>query len=103
MTIQPEVMLVTMDVTLLYFDIPHVYGLEACSLFHKEHRVTDISADVLGSLISFIFTHNNFVFDDHYNLQTSGRAIGTKTAPCFANIFMASIEKTFIDNSQMIF
>ena len=27
--------------------------------------------------------------------------MGMKMAPCFANIFMASIEQTFIDNSPL--
>ena len=100
-TIPPEVLLVTMDVTSLYTNIPHVGGVEACSKFLNDHRVTDISTDVICSLISFILTLNNFVFDDHSYLQTSGTAIGTKMAPCLANLFMASIEQTFINNSPL--
>ena len=100
-TIPPEVLLVTMDVTSLYANIPHVDGVDACSKFLNDHRVTDISTDVLCSLISFTLTHNNFVFDDPSYLQTSGTAMGTKMAPCFANIFMASIEQTFIDSSPL--
>ena len=100
-TIPSDVLLVTMDVTSLYTNIPHVDGVDACSKFLNDHCVTDISTDVLCSLISFILTHNNFVFDDHDYLQTSGTAMGTKMAPCFANIFMASIEQTFIDSSPL--
>ena len=92
----------TMDVTSLYANIPHVDGVDACSKFLNDHRVTDISTDVLCSLISFILAHNNFVFDDHSDLQTSGTAMGTKMAPCFDSIFMASIEQTFIDNSALM-
>ena len=90
-----------MDITSLYANIPHVDGMDACSKFLNDHCVTDISADVLCSLISFILTHNNFVFDDREYLQTSGTAMGTNMAPCFANIFMASIEQTFIDSSRL--
>ena len=100
-TIPLDVLLVTMDVTSLYANIPHVDGVDACSKFLIEHCVTDISTDVLCSLISFILTHSNFVFDDHSYLQISGTATGTKMAPCFANIFMASIEQTFIDSSPL--
>ena len=100
-TIPPDVLLVTMDDTSLYTNIPHVDGVDACSKFLNDRRVTDISTDVLCYLISFILTHNNFVFDDHNYLQTSGTAIGTRMAPCFANLFMASIEQTFIDNSPL--
>ena len=97
--VPPDVLLVTMDATSLYANIPHVDGVDACSEFLNEHRVTDISTDVICFLISFILTHNNSVFDDHSYLQTSGTAMGKKIAPCFANLFMASIEQTFIENS----
>ena len=53
-TIPPEVLLVTMDVTSLHTNIPHVDGVDVCSKFLNEHRVTDISTDGLCSLISFI-------------------------------------------------
>ena len=99
-TIPPHVLLVTMDVTSLNANIPHVDGVDASSNFLNDHCVTDISADVICSLISFILTHNNFVFDDQKYLQTSGTEMGTKMAPCFASIFMASIEQTFIDKSE---
>ena len=100
-TIPSDVLLVTMDVTSLYTIIPHVDGVDACSNFLNDHCATDISTDDLCSLISFILTHNNFVFDNHDYLQTSGTAMGTKMAPCFANILMASIEQTFIDSSPL--
>ena len=101
-TIPPDVLLVTMDVTSLYTNIPHVDGVDACSNFLNDHCVTDISTDVIFFLISFILAHSNFVFDDHNYLQTSGTAMGTMMAPCLANIFMASIEQTFIDNSPLM-
>ena len=90
-----------MDETSLHANIPHVDGVDACSKFLNDHCATDISTDVLCSLISLILTHSNFVFDDHGYLQTSETAMGTKMAPCFANLFMASIEQTFIDNSPL--
>ena len=70
-TIPPEVLLVTMDVTSLYTNIPHVDGMVACSKFLNDHCVTDISSDVLCSLMSSILTHSNFVFEDQNYLQTS--------------------------------
>ena len=100
-TIPPDVLFVTMDVASLYANIPHVDGVYACSKFLNDHRVIDISTDVLCSLISFISTFNNFVFDENSYLPTSGTAIGTKMAPCLANLFMTSIEQTFNDNSPL--
>ena len=64
-TILPDVLLATMDVTSLHTNIPHVDGVDACSKFLNDHCTTDNSTDVLCSLISFILTHNIFVFDDH--------------------------------------
>ena len=89
------------SVTSLYTNIPHVDGVDDCSIFLREHRVTDNFTDVLCSLISSILTHMYFVFDDHSYLQTSGTAMGTKMAPCYANLFMASIKQTFIVNSPL--
>ena len=92
----------TLDVTSLHTNIPHVDGVDACSKFLNENRVTDISIDVLCSHISFILTCNNFVFDDHNYLKTSGKVMDTKMAPCFSNLFVTSIEQTFIDNSPLM-
>ena len=94
-------MLVTMDITSLYANIPHVNGMDACSNFLTAHRVADISTDGSCFLISFILTHKNFVFDNHSYLLSSVTAMSTKMAPCFTNIFMASIEQLFIDNSPL--
>ena len=80
-----EVMFVTMDVTSLYANIPHVDGIDACSRFLIEHRVADISTDGICFLMSFILTHSNFVFDEHCYLLNSVTSKGTKMAPCFAN------------------
>ena len=71
----------TMDVTSLYTNIPHLDGVDAYSKFLNDNRATDISTDALCSLISFILTHSNFVFDGHSYLQTSETAMGTKMAP----------------------
>ena len=66
-TISSDVMLVAMDVKSVHTNIPHVDGVDACSKFLNEHRVTDFSTDVLCSLIPFILTHNNIVFHEHSN------------------------------------
>ena len=92
-------LLVTMDVTALYTNIPHEDGVRACSYFLDTFPVTEIPTKVICSLISFILTHNNFMFGDKHYLQVSGTAMGTKMALCFANLFMALIETELIDNS----
>ena len=81
-----------MDVRSLYGNIPHVDGVDAYSNFLNQHRVADISTDIICFLISFILTDNNFAFDDHNYLQTRRTAMGMNMAPSIANVFMASIE-----------
>ena len=41
------------------------------------------------------------MFGDHNYQQSNGTAMGAKMALCVANLFMASIEKTFIDDTPL--
>ena len=64
-----------MDFTSLYANIPHIDEEDACSKFLNDHRVADISTDVMCSLTSVKLKHDNFVFDNHSYLQNSGTAM----------------------------
>ena len=44
-------------------------------------------------LLREVLSHNHFEFNGEAYRQISGVAMGTKCAPTFANIFMASVEK----------
>ena len=49
-------------------------------------------------LVSIVLENNCFEFDETIFLQKLGTAMSTKFAPAFANIFMAELEKRFIQS-----
>ena len=96
---QPEVpedsYLVSLDARSLYTNIPHKEGIEAVknSLLEKPASVPLM---VILTFLNLILTLNNFVFNSLNYLQIKGCAMGTKCAPCYANIFMGNFEEKYI-------
>ena len=88
--------LVTFDVTALYSSIPHNDGIGACKKYLDGRELSSISSEDICQLIKFILEDNVFSFNDEYFLQVCGTAIGTRMAPCYANIFMAELEENFL-------
>ena len=88
-------LLISMDVRSLYTNIPNKEGIEAVkqSLNKRPSSVTSI---VILTFLNLILTLNNSVFNGKNFLQTKGCAMGTKCAPCYANLFMGSFEERFI-------
>ena len=74
-------LLVTLDVSSLYTNIPHDQGLEACREALNSREVLSPPTEDIISLISSILTKNNFDFDDQHYLQVHGTAMGTRMAP----------------------
>ena len=88
--------LVTLDVTALYFTIPHNDVIGYCKKYLDGRSLsTSISEDIC-QLIKFILENNVFSFSDEYFLQACGTAMGTRMAPFYANIFMAELEENFL-------
>ena len=89
----PDTILVSMDVTSLYTNIPHDDGIEACKEVW-DTRITLIPpTECLVQLLTLVLKCNNFIFNDIHYLQVNGTAMGTKMAPSYANIFMGKLEK----------
>ena len=88
--------LVTMDAKALYTNIPSDEGLQALkeTLDKKQHK--SVATNVIVTLMSLILTLNNFIFNDKNYLQVKRFAMGTISAPPFANIFMGKFEDTHI-------
>ena len=86
--------LVTLDVSSLYTNIPHNEGIDACRHFLDTRNRTSstISTETLCDLIRMILTMNNFTFHDRHYLQIHGTAMGTRMAPSYANLFLAKFE-----------
>ena len=90
--------LVTLDVSTLYTNIPHNEGINACRHFldTRNRTPSTISTETLCDLIRMILTMNNFTFNDkHYlrNILFTETAMGTRMAPSYANLFLTKFEK----------
>ena len=44
---------------------------------------------------------NNFEFENNYYLQLQGKAMGTKMAPVYANLFMGDLEQKLLAQSPL--
>ena len=87
----PNGLLVTLDVSSLYNNIPHNEGITACRHFldTRDRNSTAVGTESLCDLIRMILTMNNFTFNDKHCLQIHGTAMGTRIAPSYANLFLA--------------
>lgn len=89
--------LITFDVSALYTNIPHDEGIQAVKIYMTKHY-TEREATLITTLTKLVLESNNFVFDNQHYIQTSGTAMGTRMAPCYANIFMDSFEERHLPN-----
>ena len=100
--VSESTILVSMDVTSLYTNIPQEEGItvvcKAYDSFHKKNP--PIPTNYLREMLRLILKENSFQFLGKNYLQTHGTAMGTKMAVSFANIFMSAIEKEIISLSS---
>ncbi|XP_056017307.1 uncharacterized protein LOC125656461 [Ostrea edulis] len=94
-------LLVTMDVTSLYTNIPHDEGIEACREVWNNRVIKCPSTESLIQLLEHVLKFNNFMFNGEHYLQISGTAMGTKMAPSYANIFMGRLERRLLHYSPV--
>ena len=94
--IPDNTILVTLDVTALYSNIPHNDGIGACKKYLDRRALSTTSSEDICQLIKSILENNVFSFNDEFFLQVCGTAMGTRIAPCYANIFMAELEENFL-------
>ena len=76
--IPPETLLVSLDVTSLYTNIPHEVGIRACKEAWEERPVKNPPTETLVKLLTLILKCNNFEFKGKHYLQVQGTAMGTK-------------------------
>ena len=89
-----------MDVSSLYTNIPHTEGIAATvAAYGKSKSTSECDESALEVLLNLVLKHNHFEFDRKHYLQVNGTAMGTKMAPNYANIFMASLEIPFLESS----
>ena len=94
----PETLLVSMDVTSLYTNIPHEDGIKACEEVWEARAVKDPPTQILINLLTLVLKCNNFEFNGKHYLQIQGTAMGTKMAPSYANIFMGRLERRLLQS-----
>ncbi|XP_078370299.1 uncharacterized protein LOC144654063, partial [Oculina patagonica] len=87
-------LLVTLDVSSLYTNIPHNEGINACRQFldTRDRNTITVGTEKICDLIRMILNCNNFTFNDKHYLQIHGTAMGTRMAPSCANLFLAKFE-----------
>ena len=70
-----NVILVTLDVSSLYTNIPHNKGIDACRHFlnTRDHSSSTIRTETLCDLIRMILTMNIFEFNNNYYIQKHGK------------------------------
>ena len=95
-TLPDNCILVTMDVSSLYTNIPNNEGLSAARIALDTHRpqagIKPTNASLIH-LLELVLTKNNFQFNGVNFLQIGGTAMGTKVAPSFAVTYMGAFEK----------
>ena len=92
-------LLVTVDVVGLYLNIPQKEGIERVIKYHYDKFPDEVvPKNHLRAFMQTILKHNIFHFAGKMFKQIKGTAMGTKFAPSFANIFMASVEEDFLGN-----
>ena len=97
-TMTPDSLLVSLDVSSLYTNIPNREGVQAThqALLTDRGLVNNPSNLSLAALLWLVLTLNNFKFDGKNYLQIGGTAMGTRLAPSFANIYMNHFEDNFV-------
>ena len=86
----PEnVILVTMDVSSLYTNIPQDEGIECTREALEKRDDKTVPTEFIIRLLELALKWNIFEFDNELFLQIIGTAMGTRPAPAYANMFMA--------------
>ena len=90
----------TLEVTLLYTNIPHNKGVTACRKALDKREVLQPPTEDLTELIEVILMKNNFVFEGAHYFPTHGTAMGTHMAPSYANIFMGDLKNSLFNGAD---
>nr|XP_016846924.1 PREDICTED: uncharacterized protein LOC107982425 [Anolis carolinensis] len=99
LSIPPQAVLMTSDITSLYTNIPLD---EARTVFKEllDTRESTISpTHFLIGLLDIVLEYNYFRFGFQFYLQTFGVAMGSPLAPSLANLFMSNLEQMWILNN----
>ena len=96
--LDPEHLLVTIDVSSLYNNIPHTEGIAAINRMMEEIGTDTLLKMFISILAHQVLTKNYFSFNGILYEQIQGTAMGTRMAPNYAIIFMHYLETNFLSN-----
>jgi hypothetical protein len=91
-----ELILVTMDVTSLYTNIPNHEGIVSVIKMLEPTYNRRVSLHSLSKLLTAVLHLNNFNFNENNYLQVGGTAMGTRLALSYANLFMGRLEQKLL-------
>ena len=91
-----ETILVSLDVTSLYTNIPHEDGVEACKEVCDSRETKVPPTEILIEFLLLVLKCNSFECNEKHYLQIQGTAMGTKMAPSYANVFNGQLEKRLL-------
>ena len=95
-TILPTDNFFTLDVTILYTNIPLEESLDIMEKEFFPKTNCGIPIEYLRRMLELVLKCNNFKFNRKHFLQINGTAMGTRVAPTYANLFMAHFEEKYI-------
>ena len=94
----PGTIPVTLDIGGMYTNVPLEQGLHAFEASMNMSEDQTIPTEFLVRLMEFVCTSNVFVFDNQLFLQLLGVAMGSRSSPTFACIFMGMLEVLMLFN-----
>ena len=94
--VQPNSLLVTIDVKLLYTSVPNNEGIASMKKKYDHYPKKTIPTKIITTFLAIILTLNNFIFNSKFYFQIKGCATGTICATSCANIFMSEFEEKCI-------
>ena len=87
---------ITADIASLYTNIDTQMGLRLVRLFLVEQCVSAVHSELIMDLLTFVMQHSYLQFHGAVFHQIDGTAMGTPTAPTYANIVVYMLEKQII-------
>ena len=82
-------LLVTMDVSALFTNIPHTEGIQCSREALNDREQSGTPTEFIVRLLELTLQYNIFKLSDQLYRQIIGAAEGSRPAPPYANIFMA--------------
>ena len=92
--IPPETLLVSLDVTSLYTNIPHEDGIRACKEAWEERPVKDPPTEILVKLLTLILKCNNFEFKGEALSAGPRHSYGHKNGSSLCKYLHGTVRRT---------